>query len=330
MGVKKIDALQTAQILALETDVGDLRTKLNLLVADVTDIDGVDGATRDGLSKKLNTLIGDLNDFNNLIMEGYTAPGSPESYGILEALDVYKDAFKDHIETHSGDTIDGWPSTSQPSWDWWFSSGSGGGGGTGTYNSTAIYGTVIGASWSSGSNALSFTQTIGTITYGQRLMPENETTREAMLAHGEEKVFIIDQAYTGSPVYLSNSFVTSGSTNSIGFNAAPGTIKYNPYWDEIWQVSGPWSQDSFEHPVYGRAGRTSTRSGSAGADSYDNPALGGTAQGGTVADASAVADNANVTGLYNPNSERLLSIEPEAVIRARKLVRNTLNKLRSK
>lgn len=330
MGVKKVDALQTAQILALEADVGDLRTKLNQLVADVTDIDGVDGATRDGLSKKLNTLIGDLNDFNNLIMEGYTTPGSPESYGILEALDVYKDAFKDHVETYSGDTIDGWPSAVQPSWDWWHGYPFVGGGGSGTYNSTAIYGTVIGASWSSGSNYLSFTQTTGTITYGQRLMPENETTREAMMAHDEEQVFIIDFANTGSPIHLSSSFVNSGSTNSIGFNAYPGTIKYSQYQDEIWLDVGPWGQDSFEHPVYGRSGRSSLKSGSAGADSYDNPALGGTAQGGTVANASAVADNANVTGLYNPNSERLLSVEPEAVIRARKLVRNTLNKLRSK
>ena len=86
----------------METDVGQLRTKLNQLVADVTDIDGVDGATRDGLSKKLNTLIGDLNDFNNLIMEGYTTPSSPESYGILKAIDVYKDAMTDHLEMFTG------------------------------------------------------------------------------------------------------------------------------------------------------------------------------------------------------------------------------------
>ena len=318
MGVKKVDALQTAQILALEADVGDLRTKLNLLVTDVL-----------ALSSKLNTLIGDLNDFNNLIIEGYTTPGSPESYGILEALDVYKDAFKDHIETYSADTR---PSgVGNPSWDWWHGWPFVGGGGSGGYNSSAIYGTVIGASWSSGSNALSFTGTTGTITYGQRLMPENETTREAMLSGNYEKVFIIDEAYTGSPVYLSNSFVNSGSTNSIGFNAAPGTIKYSQYYDEIWKDIGPWSQDSFEHPVYGRAGHTAhANSGSAGADSYDNPALGGTAQGGNGANASAVADDANVTGLYNPKGERLLSIEPEAVIRARKLVRNVLNKLRSK
>ena len=54
MAVKKIDALQTAQIVALQTDVGELRTKLNLLVGDIIDVDGVDGATRDGVSKTLN------------------------------------------------------------------------------------------------------------------------------------------------------------------------------------------------------------------------------------------------------------------------------------
>lgn len=325
MGVKKLDSLQTAQIRALEVDVADLREKVNLLVADVTDIDGVNGATRDGLSKKLNTLIGDLNDFNNLIMEGYTVPASPESYGILEALDVYKDVFNDHTEIWSADTtgfIGG------PAWGWYPPVN----GWWGSYNSTAISGTVIGASWYSGSDALSFTGTTGTITYGQRLMPENETTREAMLwgdATGdpEEKVFIIDAAYTGSPVTLNSTFVTSGSTNSIGFNAAPGTIHYGTYWESYWKDYGPWNQGKFEHPVYGRSGST-TLKGVDNTGNYDNPVLGGTAQGGTVADASAVADNANVIGLYNPNSERLLSIEPDKIARARQLVRNTLKKLR--
>ena len=41
MAVKKIDAMQTAQIIALQTDVGEFRTKLNKAVTPsfVNDLD---------------------------------------------------------------------------------------------------------------------------------------------------------------------------------------------------------------------------------------------------------------------------------------------------
>ena len=113
MGTKKVDALQTAQIIALQTDVGQLREKLNLAITDEL-----------ALSSKLNTLIDDLNDMNNLIMEGYTVPGSPESYGLLEAMDVYKDKWKDHVETDGSD------------WQWWPPLS-----GSGSYNTSDITGT---------------------------------------------------------------------------------------------------------------------------------------------------------------------------------------------
>jgi hypothetical protein len=130
---------------------------------------------------------------------------------------------------------------------------------------------------------------------------------------------------------LSDKFLdASTSPQTLSFVAKAGTIHYGTYWDGYWSAQGPWPQDWFEHPRIRRGGRSTAHSGQAGAASYDNPALGGTAQGGTVADASAVADNANVIGLYNPNSERLISIESEAVTRAKKLVRKTLNTLRSK
>jgi hypothetical protein len=225
MGVKKIDALQTAQILALEADVGDLRTKLNLLVADVTDIDGVDGATRDGLSKKLNTLIGDLNDFNNLIMEGYTAPGSPESYGILEALDVYKDAFKDHVETHSADSRAS-PSL-PPSWDWWPPLS-----GSGSYNSADITGTLTGASWSSGNSAVTFTGTTGTICLGQRMI--NSGSEVGQPVEGPVNGALIS-LNTTSPLYLDGTWYLSGS-GTLSFVAKAGTIHYGTYWESYWRV----------------------------------------------------------------------------------------------
>lgn len=87
MGTKNIDTIQSNQIAALEADVLELRTKLNLMVTDAT-----------GISAKLNTLIDDLNNMNDVVMAGYTTPSSPESYGILQGLDVYKDEFQDHYE----------------------------------------------------------------------------------------------------------------------------------------------------------------------------------------------------------------------------------------
>ena len=54
MAVKKIDAMQTSQIIALQTDVGELRTKLNKAVTDAL-----------AISTILNILITDLNDLND-------------------------------------------------------------------------------------------------------------------------------------------------------------------------------------------------------------------------------------------------------------------------
>ena len=53
MGTQSIDTFQSAQIAALETDVAELRTKLNLAVTDAI-----------AISTKLNILIDDLNDMN--------------------------------------------------------------------------------------------------------------------------------------------------------------------------------------------------------------------------------------------------------------------------
>jgi len=296
MGTKKIDALQTAQITALETDVGQLRTKLNLVVDDAL-----------AISSKLNTLIGDLNDMNKVVMEGYTTPGSPESYGIQEAIDKYKDLWKDHKET-----VEVWyefrPELSPlPN-------------GTGNYNS-ASSGTLTGASWTSGSQAVAFTGTTGTISLGQRVT----NTGVGLPVEGIGGAMIV--LNTTSPLYLSDKFYESGS-GTLSFVALAGTIHYGTYWDSYWDDWGPWGQDWFVHPKMRKGGHTSTNSYSAGAASYDNPVLGGTDQGTNSAH-SADAANANVTGLYD-NRERLLSIEPAAANRAKKLVRKTLNKLRSK
>ena len=75
MGVKKIDTIQSAQIATLEADIVELKNKLNLLVADIQNI-----------TSYANQVIADLNDMNDVIMAGYTAPSSPSSDGILQKI----------------------------------------------------------------------------------------------------------------------------------------------------------------------------------------------------------------------------------------------------
>ena len=312
MGTKRIDTLQTAQITALETDVGQLRTKLNLVVDDTLSI-----------SSKLNTLIGDLNDMNEVVMEGYTTPGSPESYGIQEAMDVYKDEWKDHIETHSADSRTD-PSDPNPSWHWWPSGLSG----SGSYNSADITGTLTGATWSYQSYSVSFTGTTGTIAVGQRLVTEGDGDPFDLGSVEYGIGGMIISVASGSCSLSDNFLDASTSPQTLSFVAKAGTIHYGTSWDAYWSPQGPWPQDYFEHPRMATGGRSTAHSGQAGADSYDNPVLGGTDQGTNSAH-SADAANANVTCLYD-NRDRLLSIEPAAANRAKKLVRNILNKLRSK
>ena len=91
MAIEQIDTLQSAQIATLETHLNELKTKLNLMVADIL-----------AITAKLNIVIGDLNNMNDVIMEGYTAPGSPESYGILQAMDNFKNTFQRHEERKIG------------------------------------------------------------------------------------------------------------------------------------------------------------------------------------------------------------------------------------
>ena len=90
MATEKIDTLQTAQIKTLEANINELKDKLNLMVNDVL-----------AITTKVNTVIGDMNDMNDVIMAGYTTPGSPESYGILEGMDVHKDDLEEHISRNT-------------------------------------------------------------------------------------------------------------------------------------------------------------------------------------------------------------------------------------
>ena len=64
MGISEIDLMQTEQIEDLQDDVKELRDKINLIVSDITDVNGVDGATRDGIVKKLNDAIDDADNLN--------------------------------------------------------------------------------------------------------------------------------------------------------------------------------------------------------------------------------------------------------------------------
>jgi uncharacterized phage infection (PIP) family protein YhgE len=99
MGVSSIDILQTEQIEDLQDDVKELREKINLLVSDIKDVDGVAGATRDGLTKKLNDAILDADDLNTVINAGYTTAsggGSATNTGILKRLDDLFQELEDH------------------------------------------------------------------------------------------------------------------------------------------------------------------------------------------------------------------------------------------
>ena len=101
MAIKEIDTLQTAQITALQADVAELRLKLNLVVTDIQTI-----------SAKVNILIDDLNDLNDVVMAGYTTPSSPQAHGILEEMENYTDAMEAHAEIQS--QKGGW--TNIPPW----------------------------------------------------------------------------------------------------------------------------------------------------------------------------------------------------------------------
>ena len=98
MAISSVDLMQTEQIEALQDDVKELREKLNLLVSDITDVDGVDGATRDGLTVKLNQAILDAGNLNEVINEGYTtgSGAGSSSVGILKRLDELFQELEDH------------------------------------------------------------------------------------------------------------------------------------------------------------------------------------------------------------------------------------------
>ena len=102
MPISSIDVMQTEQIEDLQNDVKELREKLNLLVSDITDVDGVDGATRDGLTVKLNQAIADASDLDHVIMDGYgtaSGGGSQPNVGILYRLDELFQQLMDHSFT---------------------------------------------------------------------------------------------------------------------------------------------------------------------------------------------------------------------------------------
>ena len=98
MSLSEIDVIQTAQIEDLQDDVKELRDKLNILVSDIIDVDGVDGATRDGLTKKLNDAIDDADNLNTIINAGYSVGSGAGSstVGILKRLDELFQELEDH------------------------------------------------------------------------------------------------------------------------------------------------------------------------------------------------------------------------------------------
>jgi hypothetical protein len=256
MGTKKVDAMQTAQIIALQTDVGELRTKLNKVVTDALDI-----------SAKLNVLINDLNDFNHVMMASWSSgiyypvlsdnwiPASTHPWGVLKSLDIWKDLLEDHVVTQTGQI--GW--------------------------------------------------SIGSQSYSYAIHP-------GWAVHCREFF-----GYTG-PAAVSGYHNGQPPYTNIGYplrqgNGGPKVFGWNP-------------TQYFSPPAGGNPGGGGTAGNTGGAGSYNAPVVGGTGQG-TNSDHSADAENALTKNQYD-NRERLLSLEPAAATRAKKLVRNILKKLRSK
>ena len=264
MAVKKIDAMQTAQIIALQTDVGELRTKLNKAVTDAL-----------AISALLNILINDLNDMNDVVMKGYTSPASPESYGILEALDIFQLGFDEHkgVRTYiaAGNT------------------------------------TVLG-------------------TFDPAFMYPNEIPPQS--PYYLNGVWLCAPA----PAYATHACANLGwLSHTTAHTLAPNSSRGHGL-TALAQVNIPTSTQSFS-PAAGGVGQNSTPAASGGntgnnaPNSNLAPVLNGTDQG-TNSSHSADAESATTKNEYD-NRERLLEA-PKAINRARKLVRKTLNTLRSK
>ena len=237
MATKKIDTLQSAQLAVLATDVAELRTKLNLAVTDAI-----------AISAKLNILIDDLNDMNEVVMDGYTTPNSPESYGILEAMDVYKDKMVDHLEIFTGD-------------------------------------------WGPNAN--------------------------------NNNVFTAcDLANIG--VY-STGTTTPPSPYDIPLNFGSTPLSHPPSTLTYCIGSGGGGQTDRTAPGGGGSGWQGG-SGS-GHDGYDNPVVDGTGQSGNTGH-SADAEDSAVVGSYLGDKIGMLDIKTSNVKRAKKLARQTLNRLR--
>ena len=122
MAISSIDVMQTEQIEALQNDVKELRDKLNLLVSDITDVENVDGATRDGITVKLNQAIADASDLDNVINLGYntaSGAGSDQTIGILARMDELFQHLMDHSYMNTpysyggGSGMPWWPQGSQ-------------------------------------------------------------------------------------------------------------------------------------------------------------------------------------------------------------------------
>ncbi len=257
MGTKKVDAMQTAQIIALQTDVGELRIKLNKVVADALDI-----------SAKLNILINDLNDMNHVMMASWSSgiyspvlsnawiPASTHPWGVLKSLDIWKNLLEDHLVTQTGSM--GWS----------------------TYWNNYQY--AIHPGWA-------------------------VHCREF---NGYPGPAAVSGYHNGQA-----PFTTIGYPLRIGAGG-PRVFGWNP------------SGGSFSPPAGGNPGGGGTAGNTGSAGSYNAPVVGGTGQGTNSAHA-ADSTNATTKNQYD-NRERLLSLDPSSGIRAKKLVRNILNKLRSK
>jgi|3_EtaG_2_1085321.scaffolds.fasta_scaffold09505_2 hypothetical protein len=290
MGTQRIDTIQAEQLVTLQSNMLELKTKLNLMVDDVLTI-----------TTKVNVVIGDMNDMNDVVMKGYTPPQNPaNNRGILQSMDIWKDDMTDHHEKFTG--------------LWGFENGTWPGGGMGTWECCAVATPRNrGPHW----NCQGPYPPLSTFPGGAHPASHNPNASypNAGLKQGHQ-----GHGLGGWP----------GSHNPP-----------EPYDVEMFPYNGSYYADNHmfwvEHPPgvlhdcgspVGNTHRTlGDGADDSGTSGYDAPVVDGTDQSGnTTHSADAAASTAD--GNYPGQEIRPVGVSGNSANRAKKLVRNILKKLR--
>jgi hypothetical protein len=289
MGTQRIDTIQAEQLVKLQSNMLELKTKLNLMVDDVLTI-----------TAKVNVVIGDMNDMNDVVMKGYTPPQNPaNNRGMLQSMDIWKDDMTDHHEKFTG--------------MWGFENGTWAGGGTGNWECCNVatprnrgphwycngpYPPL--STFPGGAHPASHSPS--TYPIGQRIGHPGGGLGGWAGSHIPPEPYDVEMNKYNGSYYADN--------HMFWVEHPPGVLHDCGTGGGIHRMAGDGADDS----------------GTAG---YDAPAVDGTDQSGnTTHSADAVASTAD--GNYPGQEIRPVGVSKNSATRAKKLVRNILKKLRSK